>query len=75
MSNCADVDRYIIVCREIYLCIRSYDLREETPSHSLNVTFYDPYSDGDRCSLSCYVYANNSAGNGPASRVEGRECI
>ncbi len=77
MSNCADVDRYIIVCRDLFVCFRSYDLREETPSHSLNVTFYDPYGDGDfdHCLFSCRVYANNSAGDGPASYVEGRECI
>ncbi len=74
MSNCADIDGYRITCRDDF-CHRSYNLMEETPSHSSNVTFYDPYDNDnfDSCFFYCFVSGNNSAGEGPSSYVEGRE--
>ncbi len=76
MSNCADVDEYKIICYDYFSCVNSYDLREETPSHSSSVTLYDPYEDGifDSCIFYCCVSGNNGVGEGPQNCVEGRKC-
>ncbi len=73
MSNCTDVDYYIITCYDY-----SYwnDYSAEVPSHSLNATIVhdvdineDYYSGLFRCSIS----GNNSAGQGSSVYGEGRE--
>ena len=76
MGNCTDVDGYRIICSDYISCYRSYYFMEETPSHSSNVTFHDPYDDDNfnSCIFYCRVSGNNSAGVGPASYVYGREC-
>ncbi len=77
MSNCADVDEYIINCFDYSYCGNFYDLREETPSHSSSVTFYDPYDNDNfvSCFFYCCVSGNNSAGEGPQNCMLGRECL
>ena len=75
--NCSDVDEYRIYCFDYNYCGDPYNLREDTPSHSSSVTFYDPYDNGnfDYCTFYCCVSGNNSAGEGPQNCVRGRECI
>ncbi len=76
MGNCTNVDGYRIICSDDISCNRPYSFVEETPSHSLNVTFHDPYDNDNfnSCFFYCLVSGNNSAGVGPASYVYGREC-
>ena len=70
--NCTDVDGYRIYCDALICDHNSYNLREETPSYSLNVTLY---GDGnfDSCLFYCCVSGNNSAGEGLSDCVFGRE--
>ncbi|XP_064392932.1 tyrosine-protein phosphatase Lar-like isoform X3 [Halichondria panicea] len=73
MGNCTNVDGYRIICSDDISCNRPYSFVEETPSHSLNVTFHDPYDNDNfnSCFFYCLVSGNNSAGVGPASYVYG----
>ncbi len=73
MSNCTDVDSYIIDCFNYYYY---HQYSAEVPSHSLNATIEHDvdideayYSGLFRCSAN----SNNSAGQGSSVYGEGRE--
>ncbi len=74
MSNCTDIDSYIINCFNYYY---GNDYSAEVPSYSLNATIVHDedinenyYNSGF---FECYVRGNNSAGQGSSDYGYGRE--
>ncbi len=74
MSDCTDVDEYIVDCNDYYYYDHYYAV---VPSHSLNATIVhdlditnNPYS-----IFECFVRGNNSAGQGSYGYGLGRKYI
>ncbi len=75
MSNCTDIDSYIITCRDFDYYNYYF---AEVLGHSLNVTIVHDVdiNENYRSVFSCSVQGNNSAGQGSSGyEYYGRELI